>query len=61
MNPEKEARLAELRARLDEIRRLNPAHCSDTNTFVPHQMSPKLYEEMEDIEEEIARLEAEGE
>ncbi len=59
MDSDKEVRLATLRARLDEIRRLNPAHCSDTNTFVSHQMSPRLYEEMESLEQEIARIEAE--
>ena len=60
MAVDKAARLAELKAKLNELKRLNPAHCSDTNTFVAHQLSQKLYEQLEDLEEEIKALE-EGE
>lgn len=60
MDEEGARKLAELKARLEELKRRNPAHCSGLSTFVGHQMTPKLYEELEEIEEQIKALEAEG-
>jgi len=57
MADDKQAKLKELKARLAELKKLNPAHCSDTGTFVAHSMPPELYAELEEVEEQIKALE----
>ena len=58
MADDKQAKLKELKARLQDLRKRNPAHCSDSSTFVAHTMPPELYAEIEEVEEEIKALEA---
>ena len=59
MSDDKQAKLKELKAKLVELKKRNPAHCSDTGTFVAHTMPPELYAEIEEVEEQIKALEAE--
>lgn len=54
---EAQEKLAELKGRLKDLERRNPAHCSETNTYVGHQMTPQLLQEIEDLEDEIKELE----
>ena len=56
MAEEKESRLAELEERLADLKKRDPAHCYGTKGFVPHSMTPRLYQEIEDLEDEIKRL-----
>ena len=52
-------KLKELKTKLEELKGRDPSHCSDTNTFVGHtghSMSPELFKEIEDLEEEIRIL-----
>lgn len=57
MDERAQARLEELKARLEELKRLNPAHCSGTGSFVAHSMPPELYAQVEELEEQIKELE----
>ena len=41
---------------LADLKQRNPAHCSGSQTYVGHQMSPELYEKVESIEDEIEAL-----
>jgi len=56
MAEEKELRLSELEERLADLKSRDPSHCYGTKGFVPHSMTPRLYQEIEDLEEEIKRL-----
>ncbi len=60
MDASKEARLKELREKLEDLKTRNPAHCSGTATYVgtAHSMPPKLYSQIEELEEQIKALEA---
>jgi len=58
----KQERLNELKKKLDELRGRDPSHCSGTDTFVGHTghtMSPELFQKIEELEEEIKKLEKE--
>ena len=59
MTADKEARLAEMKARLKDLKQRDPSHCSGTRTYVPHTMPPSLFQQIEELEEEIKALEAE--
>jgi len=53
--------LEQLKAKLDELKSRDPSHCSGTKTFVGHtghSMSPELFQEIEELEEQIRKLEA---
>jgi benzoyl-CoA reductase/2-hydroxyglutaryl-CoA dehydratase subunit BcrC/BadD/HgdB len=53
-------KLKELKAKLEELKGRDPSHCSGTDTFVGHtghSMSPELFKEIEELEEEIRKLE----
>ena len=56
---EKERRLEELKAQLTELKKRDPSHCSE-KTYVPHSMPPGLFQEIEDLEDEIRKLERAG-
>lgn len=56
---EKERRLEELKAQLAELKKRDPSHCSE-KTYVPHSMPPGLFQEIEDLEDEIRKLERAG-
>ena len=56
MSEDKKKRLAALEEELKDLKKRNPAHCSGTGSFVGHQMTPALFQKIEDLEEEIARL-----
>ena len=58
MDEDTRATLDKLKTRLKELKRLNPAHCSDSGTFVAHSMPPELYAQVEELEEQIQELEA---
>ena len=56
----KEERLKELQAKLEELKSRDPSHCSGTEGFVGHtghSMSPELFQQIEALEEEIKKLE----
>ena len=58
----KQERLKELTAKLEELKRRDPSHCSGTESFVGHTghtMSPELFQQIEDLEEEIKKLKKE--
>ena len=57
MGSDKEARLAELREKLADLKSRDPSHCSGSATFTPHSIPPSLYRQIEDLEEEIKALE----
>lgn len=59
MADDKQAKLKELREKLDDLKKRNPAHCSGTATFVStaHSMPPTLYAQIEELEEQIRALE----
>ncbi len=60
---DREERLKELRAKLEELRKRDPSHCSGTETFIGHtghSMSPELFQQIEVLEEEIKKLEKEA-
>ncbi|MFW6162082.1 MAG: hypothetical protein ACODAJ_04890 [Planctomycetota bacterium] len=59
MAEDKQAKLAELKAKLEDLRARDPSHCSDTGTFIDHSIPPELYAEIEDVEDQIKALEAE--
>jgi hypothetical protein len=60
MADDKQAKLKDLREKLEDLKQRNPAHCSGTATFVStaHSMPPRLYAEIEELEEQIKALEA---
>lgn len=60
MSNEKEAKLRELKAKLEDLKKRNPAHCSGTGTYVgtAHSMPRGLYAQIEELEEQIKALEA---
>ena len=53
-----EEKIADLKTRLKDLQGRNPAHCSDKNTYIGHQMTQKVFEEMEDLEDQIKDLES---
>jgi len=55
-------KLQALRARLAELKARDPSHCAGTKTFIGHTghtMSPELFREIEELEEEVRKLEKE--
>jgi len=61
---DKRARLAELKEQLKDLKGRDPSHCADTGksgsrAYVPHTIPPSLWQKIEDIEDEIRRLEGE--
>ncbi len=58
MADDKQAKLKELKEKLEDLKSRNPAHCSGTATFVStaHSMPPKLYAQIEELEEQIKAL-----
>jgi len=58
----KQERLKELTTKLEELKGRDPSHCSGTETFVGHTghtISPELFQQIEDLEEEIKKLKKE--
>ena len=56
---DKEKRLGELKLKLAELKKHDPSHCKD-KSYVPHSMAPSLFQEIEDLEDEIMKLEEAG-
>lgn len=57
---EKAEKLAKLKEELKELQKHAPSHCSGTKSFVDHNnVSPALFEKIENLEEEIDKLEGE--
>ncbi|MBM4042047.1 MAG: hypothetical protein FJ290_26425 [Planctomycetes bacterium] len=58
MADDKQAKLRELKQKLEDLKSRNPAHCSGTATFVgtAHSMPRTLYAQIEEIEEQIKAL-----
>lgn len=57
---DKQEKLEKLKAKLDELKKRDPSHCSGTEGFIGHtghSMSPELFEQIETLEEEIKNLE----
>lgn len=52
-------KLKELKEELRELKKHNPSHCHGKEGFIDHNMPVKVYQRIEDIEEEIRQLEAE--
>jgi benzoyl-CoA reductase/2-hydroxyglutaryl-CoA dehydratase subunit BcrC/BadD/HgdB len=55
-------RLAQLKAKLAELKARDPSHCSGTKSFIGHtghSMSPELFQEIEELEEQVRKLEKE--
>jgi hypothetical protein len=55
-------RLAQLKAKLAELKARDPSHCSGTKSFIGHtghSMSPELFQESEELEEQVRKLEKE--
>ncbi len=55
----KKEKLEELKAKLEELKSRDPSHCSGKEGFVGHtghSMSPKLFQQIEALEEEIGKL-----
>ena len=63
MADDRQAKLKELREKLEDLKRRDPSHCSGTATFVStgHSIPPSLYAEIEELEDRIKALEAEEE
>lgn len=59
MADDKQAKLAELKAKLEDLKARDPSHCSDSDTFVGHSIPPGLYAKIEEVEDQIKALEAE--
>ena len=59
MTEDKQKKLDELKQKLKDLKSRDPSHCSDTRTHVPHTIPPTLWQEIEDLEDEIKKLEAE--
>ena len=58
----KEDRLRELEAKLEELKKRDPSNCSGKEGFVGHtghSMSPELFQQIETLEEEIRGLKKE--
>lgn len=53
---QKEKKLEELKTQLADLKKRDPSHCSE-KTYVPHSMPPGLFQEIEDLEDEIRKLE----
>lgn len=53
-------KLRELNKRLEDLRNRNPSHCSGISGFMDHSISPELFQEIEDLEEEIRATEKSG-
>ena len=51
-----EEKLRGLKKQLADLNKLDPAHCSGKKAFVPHSMTPEHYQKIEDLEEEIKKL-----
>lgn len=55
-------KLEQLKAQLAELKARDPSHCSGTQTVVGHtghSMSPELFQEIEELEGQIRKLEKE--
>ena len=59
MNEGKQKKLADLKERLADLKGRDPSHCSGTRTYVPHTIPPTMWQEIEDLEDEIKALESE--
>ena len=56
---DKQEKLKELTAKLEDLKGRDPSHCSGTEGFVGHtghSMSPELFQQIEALEEEIKKL-----
>ncbi|MFW0860599.1 MAG: hypothetical protein AAGT88_00585 [Dethiobacter sp.] len=59
---DKAEKLQELRAKLEELMKSNPAICPGAESVIgrtEHSMSPELFQEIEALEKEIKKLEQE--
>ena len=55
---DKKKRIDELKEQLKEMqKKIDPSHCHDKTGYVAHSISPASFQEMEDLEEEIKKLE----
>lgn len=59
MDEKTKAKLSELKAKLQDLKALDPSHCSGTGTFVAHTIPPELFSKIEELEEQIEALEEE--
>ena len=58
---DKAKELADLEAKLKELKARRPEHCTGTDGFVGvHKASPELWAEIEEFEERIEKLKAEA-
>lgn len=57
---DKKQKLEELKSKLADLKKLDPSHCSGHEDFMNHTMPPELFQEMEDLEQEIKNLEKQG-
>jgi hypothetical protein len=58
MGDDKAEKLRELKEKLEDLKKRNPAHCSGTATYVgtAHSMPRGLYAQIEELEEQIKAL-----
>lgn len=56
---ELESKLKTLRKQLADLYSENPSHCSGIESYMGHSMPPELFEKIENLEEEIKKLEKE--
>ncbi|MFQ5867616.1 MAG: hypothetical protein ACE5IT_06445 [bacterium] len=53
----KKEKLKELKAKLEELKKRDPSHHGGTKGFVGPSMSMELFQKIENLEEEIKKLE----
>jgi hypothetical protein len=53
-------KLSKLKEELEELKKHNPSHCHGREGFIDHNMPVKVYERIEELEEEIKKLEEKG-
>jgi hypothetical protein len=50
-------KIKKLKEELEELQKHNPSHCHDKEGFIDHNMPVHVYERIEEIEDELKKLE----
>lgn len=54
---DKAQRIQQLKDELEELKKHNPSHCHGKEGFIDHNMPVHVYQRIEDIEDEIKKME----
>lgn len=55
---DRDVKLKKLKEELDELKKHGPSHCHGREGYIDHNMPVNMYQRIEDLEEEIKKLES---